>query len=152
MEDCQNANYYVGNEIICSAEVLKSNLCNFNDGYFLVTGDIAILGRNAANQVAFKNYASFTKCITKIDGIVIGDVEDLHLVLLMHNLLEYSSNYSNMTGILWFYSKDGATSFNADIMNNDAFKSLMYKGKLLGDTEADGANGILGNTTIKVSR
>ena len=32
----------------------------------------------------------------------------------MHNLPEYSSNYSDMTGSLWFYSKDGATNFDND--------------------------------------
>ena len=38
-------------------------------------------------QVEFKYYASFAKCITKLDN------EDLDLVMAMHNLLEYSSNY-----------------------------------------------------------
>ena len=28
----------------------------------------------------------------------------------MYNLLEYSSNYSGTTGILWFYSKNEATN------------------------------------------
>ena len=59
--DQSNANYAVGNEIVSSTEVLKSNLCNFNDTYILATGDITILGRNGATQVAFKNCAPFTK-------------------------------------------------------------------------------------------
>ena len=42
-----------------------------------------------------------------------------------------SSNYSETTGSLWFYSKDGATN-------------------LLGNTEANNANGILKNTTNAV--
>ena len=29
----------------------------------------------------------------------------------MYNSIEYSSNYSETTGSLWFYSKDEATSF-----------------------------------------
>ena len=33
----------------------------------------------------------------------------------MNNLIEYSSNYSETTGSLWFYSKDEATEFNNDI-------------------------------------
>ena len=37
-------------------------------------------------QVAFKNYASFTKFITKIDGATIDDAEDLRLDMLMYNL------------------------------------------------------------------
>ena len=33
---------------------------------------------------------------------------------------------------LWFYSKDAATKFNADIANTNSFKSYKYKAKLLG--------------------
>ena len=58
----------------------------------------------------------------------------------MYNLIEYNSNYSETTGSLWFYSKVEATNFNADITNNNSFKSFDYKVKLLVNTEADGAN------------
>ena len=37
-----------------------------------------------------------------------------------------------------------------NIANNDDFKSFKYKTKLLGNTEANGANGILKNATIAV--
>ena len=71
----------------------------------------------------------------------------------MYNLTEYSSNYSETTGSLWFYSKGEATDFNADIANNN-FKSFEYKAKLLGNTVAqpapNAANGILKNATIAV--
>ena len=36
-------------------------------------------------------------------------------------MIEYSSDYSETTGSLWFYSKDEATNFNANIAN-DNFK------------------------------
>ena len=39
----------------------------------------------------------------------------------MHNLIQYSSNYSKKTGSLWFYSKDEATNFNADIAKINNF-------------------------------
>ena len=57
----------------------------------------------------------------------------------MHNLIKYSSSFSETTGSLWFYSKDEATNFNADIANNDSFKSFRYKAKLLGNTAAQPA-------------
>ena len=148
-----NANYDVGNEIIYNIEVLKSNLCDYNDDYILVRGNITIAGHNLATEVAFKNCAPFTKCITKIDGTIIDDAEDLDLVIPMYNLIEYSSNYSETTGSLWFYSKDEATDFNADIVNDNNFKSFKYKAKLLGNTVAqadNAANGILKNATIAV--
>ena len=68
----------------------------------------------------------------------------------MYDLLKYSSNYSDITGSLWFYYKDEATIFNNDIVNTDAFKSFKYMTKLLGNTEVDGVNRILRNTTITV--
>ena len=37
--------------------------------------------------------------------------------MVIYNLIEYSSNYSETIGSLWLYSKDGATNFNANISN-----------------------------------
>ena len=68
----------------------------------------------------------------------------------MYNLMEYSSNYSETSGSLWFCSKDEATNFNANIANDDNFKSFDCKAKLLGNTVADQTNGILKNATIAV--
>ena len=45
-------------------------------------------------------------------------------------------------------SKDEATNFNADISNNNAFKSFEYKAKLLDNTFADGNNSVTKNATI----
>ena len=50
-----------------------------------------------------------------IDGTTIDDAEDLDLAKAMYNVIEYSSNYSETTGSLWFYPKDKATNFNANI-------------------------------------
>ena len=58
----------------------------------------------------------------------------------MYNLIEYNSNYSETTGSLWFYSKDKATDFNADIVNNNNFKTLKYMAKLLENTVAQADN------------
>ena len=68
----------------------------------------------------------------------------------MYNLLEYSLNYSDTTGSVWFYSKDEAANFNANFVSNNNFKSFKYKTRLTGHTVAAGANGILRNVTIAV--
>ena len=106
-------------------------------------------------QVAFKNFPPFTKCITRTDGTTADDAEDLDLVMPMYDLLEYSSNYSDTTGSVWFNYKDEASNFNNDIVNNNNFKSFKYKVKLLGNTVAqlapNQANGILKTTTIYVA-
>ena len=68
------ANYDATNEMTYNTEVLKSNLCDYNDACILVKGDITVI---AATQtlVGFKNCASFTKCIRKIDGTTLDDVK-----------------------------------------------------------------------------
>ena len=71
--------------------------------------------------------------------------------MLLYNLFKYSSNYSDTTGSLWVYSKDEATNFNADIGNNDNFKSFKYETKLLKDAAQPSPNndyGILKDATI----
>ena len=128
------------------SEVLKPYLFDKNDAWILVKDDIAIIGHQVI-QVAFKNCAPFTKCITKIDGLAIDDAEDLDLVMPIYNLIEYSSSYSETTGSLRFYSKDEAINFNVDIARKNNFKSFKDKAKLLVNTEAGGANGILKNAT-----
>ena len=65
--DQSDANYDVGNEIIYNAEVLKPNLCKYNNAYYLAKGDITVTAASAT-QVSFEIYASFTTCITEIDG------------------------------------------------------------------------------------
>ena len=57
----------------------------------------------------------------------------------MYNWLEYSSDYSDTTGSLWFYSKDEGTRFHADIGDNAPFKSFECKAELMGNTVAQPA-------------
>ena len=86
--------------------------------------------------------------ITKNDGTTINYAEDLDLAILMYNVLEYNSNYSDIKefyGLFWRWSK----ITNSDIVNTNDFKSFKYTANLLGNTE--GENGILRNTTITVS-
>ena len=61
----------------------------------------------------------------------IDDAEDLDLVMSIYNLIEYSSNYSDTTVSLSFYSKDKGTNLNDNFTNTDDFKSFWYKTKLL---------------------
>ena len=125
------------------------------NAYILSRSDTTITRSNLPTEVAFKNCAPFIKCITKIDGTAIYDAKYLDLVMPMYNLLEYNSNYFYITASLWFYSKDEATNFKANIEDNNAFKLFEYKDKLLENTEADGVNGILHNAShraIKLSK
>ena len=143
VNDHSKKNYDATNEITFNTAVLKSTLCDYNNAYIFVIGDMTII-RHGVTQVAF------TKCITKIDETKIDYAKNLDLVMPMNNLIEYSSNYSETTGTLCFYSKDEVNNFNADIANDNYFNSFKYKTKLIGNTVADGPNEILKNSTIYV--
>ena len=54
---------------------------------------------NTANNaaLAFKNNVPFISSISKINNTLIDNVEDLGIVMLMCNWLEYSENYSKTT-------------------------------------------------------
>ena len=72
------------------------------------------------------------------------------MVITTDSLAEYSSNYSQKTGSLCFYSKDQTTDSNANITNTDDFKSFKYKAKLLAQPNSNTTNGVLKNATIAV--
>ena len=148
VKDNSKANYNAANEITYNTEVLKSGLCDYNNAYILVRGDITVTAA-PKTQVSFTNCTPFIKCITKIHELTIDDAKDLDLLMLKYNLTEHTSNYSETTGSLWLYSKDEATDFNI-IANTDNFKSFKCKAKLLENAVADGANGIPKNATIAV--
>ena len=137
VNDNSKSNYGAGNEIIYDTEVFNSNLCDYNDPYILIRGDIIIKG----------DQAPFIKCLREIDETTIDDAEDLDLVMLMYNLIEYNSNYHETTESLWIYSKDEATSFNLImifktliILNLSSISLNYYKAVAL---PANTANGIL---------
>ena len=65
--------------------------------------------------------------MTKIDGTTIDDAENLDFVMPMYNLLEYSSNSSDTTGSLWFYSNGEENNFDVDIVDGIAFEHLKYR-------------------------
>ena len=95
--DQLKTNYDVRNEIIYNTKVVKSNFCDYSDAHILVRDDITIIRCNTATGGTFKNYAPFTKCITKVGGTITDDAENLDLVMPMYSLIGYNSNYSNMT-------------------------------------------------------
>ena len=64
---------------------------------------ILTTAHNNETPVEFTNRTPFIRCISKVDGTTIDDAADLDLVMSMHILIEYSSNYSRATRTLWFY-------------------------------------------------
>ena len=74
--------------------MVTSDLCDYSDAYIVVKGDITVEGENNRDNknrpLAFKNNAPFTSCISKINGVLIENTEDLDIVMPVHNLLEYN--------------------------------------------------------------
>ena len=90
-----------------------------------MTGNITATPNNAATQVVFKNCAPFE-----------------NITIPMHNLIEYSDNYSDTSGSLWQSKRDEITK-NADVTNDNNALSFKYKANLIGNTENNGAkNGV----------
>ena len=77
--------------------MLRSNFCDYSDAYVLVKGKITVTNPNDnANfnkELILKNNAPFISCISKINGELVENAEDLDMVMPMYNLLEYSKNY-----------------------------------------------------------
>ena len=74
----------------------RADLCDFSDAYIVMKGTIAATTPDNAKRdksVAFENNAPFIKYVSKINNVLIENVEDLDAVMPMYNLLEYSKNY-----------------------------------------------------------
>ena len=85
--------------------MLRQDVWGFSDGYTVAIGDITFTKVNNRGFIdirnrylAFKNKAPFTNCISKINNVLISNSEDLHVVMPMYILLEYSKNYRKTTG------------------------------------------------------
>ena len=121
--------------------MLRSDLCDYSDAFIVVTGDITVERANNRDKknrsLAFKNNVQFISCSSKIDGVLIENVEDLDIVILMYKLIEYSKNYRKTTGSLWNYYRDEpnnppANDYNTDPITNSA--SFKYKSSLVEKT------------------
>ena len=129
--------------------MLRSNLCDYSDAYILVKGTITVTApgaNNNANNISdkrnrpliLKNDAPFVSCITRINGELIEDADDLDIVMSVYNLLEYSKNYKKSIGSLYNYYRDELSDDDDDnnfdnikVINSNTFK---YKNKITGNT------------------
>ena len=87
--DQSGGNYNVNKEIRIKTSMLRSDLCDFNDAYIVVIGNITLEGDNDANKrnknLALKNKAPFINCISNFNGVKIENAEDLHVLMPMYN-------------------------------------------------------------------
>ena len=86
VNDQSNSSCSVGNEIIYSTEVLKPNVCDYNDAYILVIGSITIIRHNLEIIIQKIAHHLMRVSITKSNGTTLDDAEYLALVMPMYNL------------------------------------------------------------------
>ena len=129
--------------------MLRSNLCDYSNAYILVKGTITVTAPGANNDadnirdkrnrpLILKNNAPFVSCITRINGELIEDADDLDIVMSMYNLSEHSKNYRKTIGSLYNYYRDELSDDaddnnfdNIKVINSNTFK---YKNKIIGNT------------------
>ena len=134
--------YKPSKQIRLKTSMLRSDLCDFSDAYFVAKEDITLTKTTNRDfidirnrSLRFKNNAPFTNCTSKIKNVLIDNVENLDAVMSMYNLLEYSKNYRKTTGSLWNYYRDEThnpptANYNADHIAN--FASFKYKSSITG--------------------
>ena len=138
--------YNTSKPISFKTSMLRSDLCDYSDAYVWVKGTITVTDpNNNANfdrRLTLKNNAPFISCISKINGELVENAEDLDIVIPVYNLLEYSENYEKTSGSLFNYYRD--ESSEAEIANDNGAinisirnsKSFDYKTEITGSLDA----------------
>ena len=145
INDQNNGQYGRGNEndstIKFETKVIKPNLCDYSDAYILVTGDIKVEDVAAVTNVAFKNCAPFTRCVTHIKDKHVETAGNLDIIMPMYNLIEYSDNCADSSGSLYNFKRDESpmndakNPLNVALDNSTSFK---YKASILEKADDDG--------------
>ena len=107
-----------------------------------MTGNIKVTDIGADTNVAFKNCAPFTRCVTHINDEHVETAENFDIIMPMSNLIKYSDNYVDSSGSLYQFKRDESSMNDAGNILNvalDNSTSFKYKASLLGKaTDADG--------------
>ena len=107
VNDLSNGQYSANKNIRFTNSMLSSDLCDYSELYIVAKGTIDLLAA-AANEndkarkyFAFNVNAPFTLGISRINNNLIENAEDLHIVMPMYSLLDYSDNCFLTSESLW---------------------------------------------------
>ena len=73
-----------------------------------------------ATRLALKNCAPFTKCNLEINDEHADTAENLDVVMLMYNLIEYSDNYQDSSATLYQYKRDEPPNNNVNVIQHNS--------------------------------
>ena len=94
-------------EIKLKTSLLRSDLCDYSEAYVWVKGDVSATvptpNINFNKSFVFKNNAPFLSSISKINGKLVENAEDLDVVMPMYNLLEYSYQRVKLSKNFWIF-------------------------------------------------
>ena len=108
-----------GDVIKFETETIKASLCDYSGAFILVTGNITVAADNNAD-VAFKNCAPFSSCITKIDDAFVDEANHIYIAMPIYNLIKCNDNYSDTSGSLWKFKKDEVPAGNVYLNINNS--------------------------------
>ena len=85
----------VNRQIIFKTSMLRSSLFDYSDAYILVKGNISVNNTaaddasadNTNKKVIFKNCATLTDCISKINNTQVDNSKDIDIVMPMYNIV-----------------------------------------------------------------
>ena len=88
--------------------MLWADLYHFSNDILLWEGILLLQHQitQKRKSITFKNNVPFINCISKINGVLIDNAEDLESVMPMYNFFECSKNYTKITCSLWNYFRD----------------------------------------------
>ena len=73
--------------------------------------------KKAANII--NNKQAIYGCVTELNNIEVDKTKDLHIVMLMHNLIKYNNNYSKASGSVYQFCRD---KLNDNVTDSESFK------------------------------
>ena len=134
VHDQSGETYNTNKQIRFKTSMFRSDLRDFSDAYIVVKGIVTVSAderdRDEINrQGILKNNAPFISRISKINGVLVENAEDLDIAMPMYNLLKYSKNYSKTSASLWNYCRDELNEEtnddngpNKNVINSKSFK------------------------------
>ena len=114
--------YNTSKPIRIKTSMLRYDICDHSDAYVWVKRKITVTNPNDNDnfnkELTFKNNAPFISCVSKINGELVENAEDLDIVMPMYNLLENSKNYEKTSGSLFNYHRDEPSEITIGAGNN----------------------------------
>ena len=130
----------IGNITVAKKTFVANDFMNLAKNRRVVSATTSNTANDAAlnGKLAFKNNVSFVNYISKINGVLIDNTEDLDVVISLYNLLEYSKSYRKTTRSSWSYYIDEPNSVaegNINYSLKDS-KSFDYQESIVGNVTA----------------